>query len=526
MPDADLTLVLSGHLCRPQSADMRPFWCGFIELQRKLPTTRRVKYVVAHSWNQDLAGLVRLVYSPEAELHEPQASFYPEFLNRIEPPDVFERGLDRPNSTWKSVSIQSVLGNARSRARAVKLLEELPANTGQVLITRWDLGQTGSSQVNQLVADAALPIEYLYLSYFSEVDEGYADMWVLAPWSLAQKFCGFDVFILDCLAGSNEYLEKFCESGWPCSRLKTRYEIVRSHPIGQRIHTLSTKLLKAFRSHVKGSSFLKKVVRRAIDPIQQFLERPPLTAENSCAPNMHHAPRTFPKYMALNIHALLKYFILSQGMRGMTRFLTHEDFEIAAQSGQVINPQPFALVVWDPVEDALLSSRLRESSRLPIAAVFHAGKGVRMWSPDATGEFEMRVFQPTSSSSRDRLLCAVDAAIGQFGESIPILIMPSLEKYLSCSDWYYLNALLKFIVWRGVDYVGFEADLEGRPSLDFPCMQIVRGGGALSFMKAIGTARGMRVLLDLSDSELHDICERSDRMRLEFPVIDNKRGLF
>ena len=59
MPRDELTLVLSGHLCRPQSADLRPFWRGFIELQRKLPTSRKLGQIVVHSWNPELAGLAR-----------------------------------------------------------------------------------------------------------------------------------------------------------------------------------------------------------------------------------------------------------------------------------------------------------------------------------------------------------------------------------------------------------------------------------------------------------------------------------
>ena len=113
MPNGELTLVLSGHLCRPQSADLRPFWCGFIELQRRLPMSKKVGQIVVHSWNPELANLARVVYAPHAECHETQPCFYPEFVQLVDPPERFELGLDRLNSTWKNVSLQSVLGNAR-----------------------------------------------------------------------------------------------------------------------------------------------------------------------------------------------------------------------------------------------------------------------------------------------------------------------------------------------------------------------------------------------------------------------------
>jgi hypothetical protein len=116
MATAELTLVLSGHLRRPNSADLRPFWQGFIELQKRLPKSKPVRQIVAHSWNPELGSLADFVYKPTARTHERQKLFYPEFLNLIEPPDLFERGLDRPKSTWKNVSIQSILGNVKSRA--------------------------------------------------------------------------------------------------------------------------------------------------------------------------------------------------------------------------------------------------------------------------------------------------------------------------------------------------------------------------------------------------------------------------
>jgi len=526
MLDAELTVVLSGHLCRPQSADMRPFWRGFIELQRKLPATRRVGHIVVHSWNPELAGLARLVYAPHAECHERQPCFYPEFVHLINPPDLFEKGLDRPNSTWKNVSLQSVLGNACSRARAVKLMDALPTSEGQVLITRWDLGQTGSSQVNQLVADAALPEEYLYLSYFSEVDEGYADMWMLAPWAIARRFGKFDDFVLDALTGSNAYLKQFCESGWPRARVKTPYEAAISHPIGRRIHTHASRLIGFIRARARGGSFPERVLRRMIGPMQRFLEKPPLTAENSCVLGVENVPFIFPSFQALNIHALLKYFILSEGLRERTRFLTHEDFEIAAQSGQLINPQSVVLLLWEAGEDDFAVKRLVESSPLPIATVFQMGGAVRAWRPDQRGDWVPCVLQPTSESLRDRLQCALDNVLKQTGESTLVLIMPTADEYIACADWCYLNALLKYIAWSRLGYVSLGASQAGRPSLEFPGLQMVKGRGALSFKMAAGTAVGISPFLNVADPDLMEICGRADRMLLEFPAVANTGALF
>lgn len=525
MASSELTLVLSGHLCRPQSADLRPFWRGFIELQKKLPAKKPVSQIVVHSWNPELAGLARTVYAPHAELHEHQTPFYSEFIQQIEPPDRFERGLDRLGSTWKNVSIQTVVGNARSRARAAQLMEELPKKEGQVLIARWDLGQTGSTQVNQLVADAALPEEYLYLAYFSEVDEGYADMWALAPWQLARRFGEFDTFVMDSLSGHNKYLELFSRVGWPRACNKTRYESWWSNPRGQRIRALALKLVRGLQSRSRGGALPQRIARRLSSLAQRSLSRPPVTAENSCVPDFERTPRVFPEFQALNIHALLKYFILTEGMRGKTRFLTHEDFDITVQSGQLINPQPIVLLIHEADDTAV--ARLMAESPMPLVAIYQMKEAaVQEYVLDRRGDCSSTKLQPATSAPRDLIACALGAASRHSGGLLPVLLMPTVERYLGCTDWYYMSALVKYIAWSNLEYVGLECKGRGRPHIEFPELQLVRGCGAFSLRMAAGTVSGIHAFLNVADPEIVDVCDRVDRMLLEFPVVAESKKLF
>lgn len=525
MAAAELTLVLSGHLRRPQSADLRPFWRGFIELQKKLPIGKPVRQIVAHSWNPDLASLAYAVYAPEVGLHEHQACFYPEFMFQIDPPDRFEQGLERLTSTWKNVSIQSVLGNARSRSRAVELMDELHSPQGQVLITRWDLGQTGGAQVNQLVADATLPADYLYLSYFSEVDEGYADIWVLAPWADARRFGRFDNFVLECLAGQNRYLELFSGGGWPRARVKTLFEAWWSHPVGLRVHALASKLVQGVHNRARGDDLPQRIVRRLAGSVHRFLLRPPVTAENSCVSEFEVQPPVFPVFLALNIHPLLKFFILSEGMRDRVRFLTRDDFDLTAESGQLINPKPVALLVHD-ADDAAMARLLTESP-LPLVVVYQMDVGnVRQHVPDGQGGWVVTALFAAGSSPRDFLACALNAELRRDEGSVPVLVMPTVDRYLGCTDWFYMNALAKYIDWSCTGYVGLASSRAGKPYLDFPDIQLVRGGGAFSLLMAAGTAAGLRAFLDEADPDLKDVSDRADRMLLEFPVVVKDGGLF
>ncbi len=406
-------------------------------------------------------------------------------------------------------------------------MNDLPAGEGQVLITRWDLGQTGSVQVNQLVADASLPEEYLYLSYFSEVDEGYADMWVLAPRQLAQRFERFDAFVLDSLAGRNRYLEMFSRTGWPRARNRTRYETCLAHPIGQRVHSTTLRLVQRLHGKLQGATLPQRVARRLLGPMKRFLEQPPLTAENSCVPYAAGQQRVFPEFMALNIHALLKFFILTEGLRDKTRFLTHEDFEIAAQSGQLLNPQSLVLLLWDAGDDDEALTQVLAQSPLPVAVAYAmAGGTLREYVPNQQGGWDVHVLQPASAAPRDLMACALDAAAGCTGGAHPVLVMPTAEAYLGCQDWFYTNALLKWIAWSRTEYVGLESTQGGRPTLNFPGLEMVRAGGVFSLRKGAGTVQGLRAFVEAADSQLVAIGERASRMLLEFPSVSNGRRLF
>ncbi|NLR75022.1 hypothetical protein [Leeia aquatica] len=517
MPDNEITLVLSGHVCRSQSTDMRPFWSGYIELQRKLPADCKIKHIATHSWNPELADLVNFVYAPAAVLHERQPVMYAEFMHKIVPPDRFEKGLDRLNSTWKNVSIQSVLGNARSRAKAVQLLNALSGATGQVLITRWDLGQTGSSQVNRLVFDSALPHDYIYMSHFSEVDEGYADMWITAPWRDALLFAEFDRFVLDSLSGANPYLEQFCEKGWPLARIKTQYENAITHPIGQRVHSKLLKILRAIQVRTKANSLPNRLVRRAVRPLQRFMERPMLSAEVSCTPDLMNKRRVFPPYMALNIHALLKFFILGKNLREKTRFLSHDDFIIDEHLGCFINPQPLVLLVLEGESAERLS--VLERSPLPIAKVVFLG-------PYQQGKPEEADVSARPYAPRDRILDALEEIKECLGETSPVLVLPSVECYMACTDWFYLGALIKYIAWRNPDYISLNGKGSGKVYADFPDLCMARGGGVFNLKAVAGTAKGIHSILTHADVALVDVCAWADKMALDFLAVSNGRMLF
>lgn len=523
---SSLTLVLFGQLGHYQHAHLRPFWSGFIELQKRLPADKIVGQIVAHSWNPDLAGLARFVYAPIIEHHEHQGGIYPESVHLFEAVVQCKKKANSATPDSNEESIQSVLTHARSRARAIRLLEEAPTKEGQVLMASWDLGREGSdTQVAHLVFDAALPEEYLYLPYSSEMDVGYADAWLQAPWQIARLFAHFDTFALDALSGHNHYLECFSKTGWPRARVKSRIENLFLHPYVQKYRVIFSRLTRGIQDRSKGNFLSQRILRRLTTPLQRFLDRPLVTAENSCVPGFEKNLPVFPECQALSTQALLKYFILTEGLRDEARFLADDDFELKNQSGQLINPQPIVLIVQDANDAAIV--RLQLESPMPLAAIYQMANGlVHEHLLNESGDWATTTLQPISVAPRDMMACALHAAEKLPADSLPVLVAPTVGRYFGCTDWFYLNALMKHIVWSDLAYVGLECSCSGRPLVEFPDLHMVQGCDAFAMRMAAGTVAGIRKLVNVADSELVDFCNRTNGMQPEFHAVVRDVNLF
>jgi hypothetical protein len=525
MTDSGLTLVLFGYLCRPQSASLLAFWLGFIELQRTLPSEKRVEKIVTHTWNIELADLAEHVYGTQTNHHQNQRYFYPKVLNRSE---IFDSSAANVvgGPTLSTASIQNLLADAQSRTRAIQLLDESSTLPEQLLCVRWDLRRADDSKANRIVIDASLPEEYIYLSYSSNVDEGYDDTWIIAPIYLARRLREFDSFLMASLSGKNQFLNLFTKQGWPRARVKSSWQNILSHSICQKLAEVSLNISQVIWCRFQGGGFIHRVVRKMLGPIYRYLERPPLTVENSCLPSFGYKRPVFPYSKAVRNSSLFKYFILSEGLRNRVRFLVDGDFEVAASSGQVICPQKVVLFVWQAEPITILS--LKSQSLLPLAAIYNLGsQQVFEYLLDDHGRWNINVLEPESSALEDRLSCGLSAAARASLDKVPVLITPSIEEYLACSDWYYLNALVKYISWRDLGYVCLVNQGCGMPHPEFPNLQIVeRGECPLSLRLAAGTISGIQEFLKVANYDLRNRSSMVATALLEFPVLAKEKKLF
>ena len=338
-----LTICLSGQICREGSANLKSFWQGFINIQRQIPNDYDLQ-IVGHCWNPEFNDLVKNVYDLDFLLSEKQPNFVKEFMPAIQPIDKFEKGLKRANSLWHKCSPQALLGISKSRSKAIKLLDKLKLDdNARVLAARWDQGCTGSKEVHQMIIDPSLPSDYIYISYYSEIDEGYADMWFFTNKQLASKFSKYSDFVMECLSGENDYFEDYTINGWHYALPKkghSRYVIFIKSKLVNSIEKALFYLIQYSPCGIIKNKFIGLHHK-----LNVLINKPVLSGENSIDFNKDiERTVTFPNYLALNNHSILKYFIKEKNIREKTRFLDIKDFD--NKSGKTINPLDFAYVIY------------------------------------------------------------------------------------------------------------------------------------------------------------------------------------
>jgi len=516
--DKPLFIVISGHICRDNSEGIKSFWKGFIELQTRLPSDRTLT-VLGHHWNPEWADLVKFVYGTNNIQSEVQKSFFNDFVNTKVDSDFFESNLDRSHSTWKNVSLQSVIGNVRSRSKAVEKLLTLPNITdqSQILMTRWDLGQSGTNEVNKLIFDSSLPLDYIYIAYFSEVDEGYADMWVICPYKYAILFKDLDKFFVDSLNGLNGFIELFTQKGWPLSSSKIihssfekifKFKLFKAY---QRINHLLIKhdLLSKF-------SVLEKVFRR----FGIFVKKPLLSAENTLIyeEDIVDARRIFPSFQALNIHAIYKHFIIESGLRDKVRFLDVQDFEIDSGLGNLIAPSEINLVLLEQNLSLDTIDSIFKKNPLHIKMILTVKDGC-LYSYEAYGSpISIKVFNPN-----DCLIGSIcDYLVAKFDcNCAPVVVVDSYTRYLECSDWPYFNALIKYFFWTKQTYIGLDKKFENKvESCDFPFLG--RANKPLYFNLCMLDALYWSYLIKDTGCNLDDIAVKHGKLNFSYNELLNK----
>lgn len=313
----NINLLISGQIYRKNS--LESFWKGFINIQKQLPSNYRVSSIFSHSWNPEYSKLATHVYGEHSSIHETQRNYNPIVLKDLCTKDVFEDGDKRSKGTWKNISFQNVLGNLQSRSRVADLFNK---TDGVSLFLRWDFGVTGGYPVNSLSLDPLAPEDYVYISDFNHLDEGYPDMWIMLPSNLVKNFKDLYIFGVECLTLKNDYYDLMTKDGWinsykqkkEPSKISQKFKLITN-----RFLSISTidKLLN-YIIYAKINNIFYRAIKRLSRKIRYRLHLPKIQAEIYSLEHPSHAK--FSKIQSLNIHSIFKYYFYQKNLRPLLRF--------------------------------------------------------------------------------------------------------------------------------------------------------------------------------------------------------------
>jgi len=360
------------------------------------------------------------------------------------------------------------------------------------LLTRWDIGQTGSKFVNRPVIDLSLPNDYVYIADFPQLDEGYADMWVLCSPMDARAFRNYEPFLLESLGNKNGFRQKFCETGWPRSRPISLFERILLSSYADRYYRFLLAIVSSIESLV-GSGRLQRHMSRYRDGLELKYRKPVLKAEGDLVEDTSNL-RTYKSHESINMHAILKFFMLKKFGSERIRMLSGGDFECSNRGVSIINPAEYHLISFDK-------------------GIVYAGKTGNIAGADRSQWLPVSV---SKVKTFDELRVSIKEITRVFGPEAVIVVSSSERRHYSCRDWAYFNALLKYISWSKLGFVALEATSRGLYFAGFPDLHLYRGGLCnISLSNFAGTSGFIDDLFSVSYGSLSCIKSRLDLMKVE-----------
>jgi hypothetical protein len=209
-------------------------------------------------------------------------------------PSIFERGINRSGTHWSNCSISSVLSQFYSRTRACKLLADSflghQAPPESFLLCRFDVGVRGALHLRVPTLPGSISKPSIILPAADFQEEGLADLWMFSSTTFLQDFTQMYDLACEALKPHSSYISQFTKTGWPGTS-GTKRSI--------------TKILLDFKAGVYSPICFsdRPISRSALLPIES-------------------RKSTYPTWLALNAHALFKFFLLRYNLYNSVQLVT------------------------------------------------------------------------------------------------------------------------------------------------------------------------------------------------------------
>lgn len=209
-------LCLHGYYGTVSTGDFESGFRGYEHLTTNVLSKGNVD-VFIHNWQPEIQRNICKIYQPKSSTFEPQVDFKVVCKDNGIDQSYTDQGFPRSSTMYLNATFERILSFYYSRCQSLKLCfayqKEHSFEYDWVITSRFDIGQRGGGQVNQLKFDPTLDPSFFYTAHWDQINVGYGDMWHYANSTNMQVYSRiYDQALLD-FKPQSEY-EKCLVGGW------------------------------------------------------------------------------------------------------------------------------------------------------------------------------------------------------------------------------------------------------------------------------------------------------------------------
>ena len=222
-----LALCLHGYFGTVSTGDYSTVYGGLDHLREQIYSKCNNVDVFVHCWQPQYESLVNKFYSPVVSRFEDQIDFDKVCVENGVSQEYIDEGFPRNQTMYNNATTSRILSFYYSRAQSLNLRKKYEKENNftydWVITTRFDIGQRGGSEVNQIRFDPNSESDYLYTTDWDQKNCGYGDMWFYGSSKIMDLYSSIYDKALDDFKPNSSY-ENCLTNGWFDSNLYNVYD--------------------------------------------------------------------------------------------------------------------------------------------------------------------------------------------------------------------------------------------------------------------------------------------------------------
>jgi hypothetical protein len=217
-----IALCLHGYFGTVSIGDYSTVYGGLDHLREQIYSKCDNVDVFVHCWQPQYESLVNKFYSPVVSRFEDQIDFDKVCVENGVSQEYIDEGFPRNQTMYNNATTSRILSFYYSRTQSLNLRKKYEKENNftydWVITTRFDIGQRGGSEVNQIRFDPNSESDYLYTTDWNQKNCGYGDMWFYGSSEIMNLYSSIYDNALQDFKPESEY-EKCLTEGWFDSKM-------------------------------------------------------------------------------------------------------------------------------------------------------------------------------------------------------------------------------------------------------------------------------------------------------------------